>query len=201
MEDVNQRYLGSPAQQPPPQQPPPQQPPPQTATAAPSRTPVQTSTSSSRHPPVQSSRSYTTTSSSRQPSSHSSHTHSPTYSKKPSSYSSSHGRTSSYKGKSSSKSGGGWNLQLFKKKETPVEYRTAAPRKPITKHAITKAGDWDKEVYCYAMYSFRGELPCDLQFNKGQRIAIITRTATQNDWWEGTVNGKTGIFPANYVQL
>lgn len=188
MEDVNQRYLGGPAQQPP-----------QTTTAAPSRTPVQTSTSSSRHPPVQSSRSYTTTSSSRQPSSYSSHTYSPTSSQKPS-YSSSHGRTSSYKGKSSSKSGGGgWNP--FKKKEPPIEYKTPAPRKPITKHAITKASDWDKEVYCYALYSFRGELPCDLQFNKGQRISIITRTATQDDWWEGTVNGKTGIFPANYVHL
>ena len=189
MEDVNQRYLGSPAQQPP-----------QTATAVPSRTPVQASTSSSKHPPVQSSRSYTsTTSSDRQPSSYSSHTHGPTSSRR-SSYGSSHGRTSSYKGKSSSKSGGGgWNL--FKKKEAPVEYKASAPRKPITKHAITKASDWDKEVYCYALYGFKGELPCDLQFNKGQRIAIITRTATQNDWWEGTVNGKTGIFPANYVHL
>ena len=68
---------------------------------------------------------------------------------------------------------------------------------PITK----AAGEWDKEVYCYALYNFSGELPCDLQFKKGQRIAIITRTSTQDDWWEGTVNGKTGIFPANYVSL
>ena len=71
----------------------------------------------------------------------------------------------------------------------------------ITKHAITKSGGWDKTIYCKALYDFHGVMPCDLQFKKGQRIAIVTRTETQNDWWEGTVNGKTGIFPANYVSL
>jgi len=75
-----------------------------------------------------------------------------------------------------------------------------APR-PITKRAITKSNKWDKTVYCKALYDFHGEMPCDLQFKKGQRIAIVTQTETQDDWWEGTVNGKTGIFPANYVSL
>ena len=120
-----------------------------------------------------------------------------------STYDSSPSRTSSYKGKSSSKGAGvGWNP--FKKKDHHPIHRPpdTTSRRPITKHAITKAaGEWDKEVYCYALYNFGGELPCDLQFKKGQRIAIITRTSTQDDWWEGTVNGKTGIFPANYVSL
>ena len=78
---------------------------------------------------------------------------------------------------------------------------TSIVRRPITKHAITKSGDWDKEVYCKALYNFYGEMPCDLQFRKGQRIAIVTRTDSQDDWWEGKVNGQIGIFPANYVSL
>lgn len=196
VEDVNQRYLGGPGQEPPPQtaatlppsqgRPPPQgmppaqgRPPPQGMPPPQGRLPPQ------GKPPSQSGRSYTSTSSG-----HYSPSHDP-----------SHSRTSSHRGRSSSKSktGGGWNL--FKKKDTPASHKPPAPRKPITKHAITKAGNWDKEIYCWALYNFRGELPCDLEFVKGQRISIITRTATQNDWWEGTVNGKTGIFPANYVSL
>jgi len=87
-----------------------------------------------------------------------------------------------------------------KRKGCPLR-RTSVVRSPITKHAITKSGDWDKEVYCEALYDFHGEIPCDLQFRKGQRIAIVTRTDDQDDWWEGTVNGTTGIFPANYVSV
>ncbi|XP_065911255.1 SH3 domain-containing YSC84-like protein 1 [Dysidea avara] len=88
-----------------------------------------------------------------------------------------------------------------KKKGSALQKTPVIVRHPITKHAITKSGDWDKEVYCKALYNFHGEMSCDLQFRKGQRIAIVTRTDSQDDWWEGTVNGQTGIFPANYVSL
>jgi len=99
-----------------------------------------------------------------------------------------------YSRKSSSRAGS------QKRKGCPLQ-RSPVVRRPITKHAITKSGDWDKEVYCKALYDFRGEMPCDLQFRKGQRIAIVTRTDSQDDWWEGKVNGTTGIFLANYVSL
>jgi len=72
---------------------------------------------------------------------------------------------------------------------------------PCTYKDITKSDEWDKEFYCEALYDFCGEMPCDLQFRKGQRIAIVTWTDSQDDWWERTVNGQTGIFPANYVSL
>ena len=172
--DINERYLGGSTTE--------------TADPTPPRNaPAHSSTSSSSsRPPVQSSR----------PSVQSSRSHTSSSSTS-SSRSSSHYRRPAYKSKDKSSSKGGWNL--FKKKET--SYHPPPSRKPVTKHAITKAGDWDKESYCWALYNFYGELPCDLQFTKGQRIAIITRTATQDDWWEGTVNGKTGIFPANYVSL
>ena len=35
----------------------------------------------------------------------------------------------------------------------------------------------------------------------GDEIVVTTRTDTQNDWWEGRLKGKTGIFPANFVRL
>jgi hypothetical protein len=40
----------------------------------------------------------------------------------------------------------------------------------------------------------------DLSFSAGDRIEIIERTESSEDWWTGKVNGKQGIFPGNYTQ-
>ena len=35
----------------------------------------------------------------------------------------------------------------------------------------------------------------------GDVIHVLTRTDTQDDWWEGRLGSSIGIFPANYVVL
>uniref|UniRef100_H2T242 SH3 domain-containing YSC84-like protein 1 n=1 Tax=Takifugu rubripes TaxID=31033 RepID=H2T242_TAKRU len=51
-----------------------------------------------------------------------------------------------------------------------------------------------------ATHPFTGQQPGDLSFAPGDRITVITRTDTQNDWWEGQLaDGRVGIFPANFV--
>ncbi|XP_077581059.1 SH3 domain-containing YSC84-like protein 1 [Stigmatopora nigra] len=50
-----------------------------------------------------------------------------------------------------------------------------------------------------AVHPFEGQQPGDLSFQPGARITIITKTESQYDWWEGELNGKRGMFPANYV--
>lgn len=52
-----------------------------------------------------------------------------------------------------------------------------------------------------ALYTFKGEESGDLPFRKGDVISIIKKSESQDDWWTGRVNGKEGIFPANYVEL
>ncbi|NXJ23643.1 SH3Y1 protein, partial [Dicrurus megarhynchus] len=52
-----------------------------------------------------------------------------------------------------------------------------------------------------ALYSFEGQQPGDLTFKAGDKITVTTKTNSQFDWWEGTIGGKTGIFPANYVAI
>jgi hypothetical protein len=53
-----------------------------------------------------------------------------------------------------------------------------------------------------ALYDFHGERPNeDLSFRTGDRIIIVKRTESQNDWWTGSLKGKTGSFPANYVRV
>ncbi|CAI4061102.1 hypothetical protein SKDZ_06G0890 [Saccharomyces kudriavzevii ZP591] len=52
-----------------------------------------------------------------------------------------------------------------------------------------------------ALYTFAGEESGDLPFRKGDVITILKKSDSQNDWWTGRVNGREGIFPANYVEL
>ena len=61
--------------------------------------------------------------------------------------------------------------------------------------------EWDKDVWCIANFNFRAELPCDLEFKKGDKIKVLLRTDSEFDWWEGEACGKTGIFPGNYVSI
>ncbi|CAI4060906.1 hypothetical protein N7582_001748 [Saccharomyces uvarum] len=68
--------------------------------------------------------------------------------------------------------------------------RFAAPTSPST--SSPKA---------VALFSFAGEESGDLPFRKGDVVTILKKSDSQNDWWTGRVNGREGIFPANYVEL
>uniref|UniRef100_A0A674I023 SH3 domain-containing YSC84-like protein 1 n=1 Tax=Terrapene triunguis TaxID=2587831 RepID=A0A674I023_9SAUR len=57
----------------------------------------------------------------------------------------------------------------------------------------------DKPMEVTALYSFEGQQPGDLNFKAGEKIIVKTKTNSQFDWWEGSIGGQTGIFPANYV--
>lgn len=41
----------------------------------------------------------------------------------------------------------------------------------------------------------------DLSFRDGDRIRIVKKTDSVDDWWDGELNGMTGCFPANYVKM
>ncbi|KAF7551425.1 hypothetical protein G7Z17_g5005 [Cylindrodendrum hubeiense] len=49
-----------------------------------------------------------------------------------------------------------------------------------------------------ALYDFQGQGEDDLSFRAGDRIRIIHKTDTDQDWWRGEVGGYQGSFPANY---
>uniref|UniRef100_F7F813 SH3 domain-containing YSC84-like protein 1 n=1 Tax=Ornithorhynchus anatinus TaxID=9258 RepID=F7F813_ORNAN len=52
-----------------------------------------------------------------------------------------------------------------------------------------------------ALYSFEGQHPGDLSFQAGDKITVLSKTASHFDWWEGRLRGQTGIFPANYITM
>ncbi|KAI1906876.1 hypothetical protein LOZ12_005193 [Ophidiomyces ophidiicola] len=49
-----------------------------------------------------------------------------------------------------------------------------------------------------ALYDFGGQGEGDLAFKEGDRIRVIKRTESTDDWWQGELRGIRGSFPANY---
>ena len=91
------------------------------------------------------------------------------------------------------------NLKSSSKTAAPRPRRQ--PRERIYKHRLAKDADWDRLPLAQALYNYKAEMKCDLEFRKGQVIQVITRTDNQFDWWEGKIEDHVGIFPANYVKL
>ncbi|KAE8453346.1 hypothetical protein EG329_011414 [Mollisiaceae sp. DMI_Dod_QoI] len=52
-----------------------------------------------------------------------------------------------------------------------------------------------------ALFTFDADQPGDLGFKKGDIITVTKKTESTNDWWTGIIGTRTGIFPANYVEM
>lgn len=46
-----------------------------------------------------------------------------------------------------------------------------------------------------ALYDYDAQQDGDLSFRKDDRIEIVERTASTEDWWTGKLNGRQGVFP------
>ncbi|KAE8154127.1 hypothetical protein BDV25DRAFT_1824 [Aspergillus avenaceus] len=55
-------------------------------------------------------------------------------------------------------------------------------------------------LYVTALYDFGGQSGGDLAFREGDRIRVLKKTDSTDDWWEGELRGVKGSFPANYVE-
>ncbi|KAI9804469.1 MAG: hypothetical protein M1825_001368 [Sarcosagium campestre] len=64
-----------------------------------------------------------------------------------------------------------------------------------------KRGDGNNTLWVTALYSFDGQSAGDLAFREGDRIRVVKKTESTEDWWEGELRGATGSFPANYCKV
>jgi SH3 domain len=49
--------------------------------------------------------------------------------------------------------------------------------------------------YVVALYDFEAQADGDLSFKTGDRIEIVEKTESAEDWWTGKLNGQQGVFP------
>ncbi|CED84759.1 glycosyl transferase [Phaffia rhodozyma] len=75
--------------------------------------------------------------------------------------------------------------------QTHNNQHTAAPRRPVTPPL-------DQASRVRALYDYTPANPTELPFNQGDIIKVIGRTYAE--WWRGTLRGRVGIFPVNYVE-
>ena len=50
-----------------------------------------------------------------------------------------------------------------------------------------------------ALYDFNARSPREVNFRKGDLILLEKQVS--NDWWKGSVNGKSGLIPDKYIML
>lgn len=58
-----------------------------------------------------------------------------------------------------------------------------------------------QDLWVTALYEFAGQGQGDLVFKEGDRIRVVKKTDSTDDWWEGELRGIQGSFPANYCQV
>jgi hypothetical protein len=51
---------------------------------------------------------------------------------------------------------------------------------------------------CRARYDYRPQESNEIGFKTGSTIVLIEKH--NGDWWEGEIDGKRGLFPANRVE-
>ncbi|KAF1344557.1 hypothetical protein BDV97DRAFT_321519 [Delphinella strobiligena] len=71
------------------------------------------------------------------------------------------------------------------------------PPPPVPTKRVPSA----QSQFVTALYDYAGQGARDLSFNEGDRIRVVKKTESTNDWWEGEIHGVSGSFPANYVEL
>lgn len=92
------------------------------------------------------------------------------------------------------------NLELFPGGAASAQRSTnASPLpSPVKSPARTPMAP-NKAPCCTALYDFDPENQGELGFKENDVITLLNKV--DDNWFEGTVNGKTGYFPISYVQV
>lgn len=88
---------------------------------------------------------------------------------------------------------------------TPAHHRAAgasplpSPMRSPAKSMATTPSRQQMQPYCQALYDFDPQNPGELGFKEHEIITLLSRV--DENWFEGSINGRTGYFPQSYVQV
>ena len=54
--------------------------------------------------------------------------------------------------------------------------------------------------YVTALYDYAATAEGDLSFAAGDRIELVKKTDSTEDWWTGRLNGVEGVFPGELTR-
>ncbi|OCH91303.1 DUF500-domain-containing protein [Obba rivulosa] len=80
-------------------------------------------------------------------------------------------------------------------------------RNPLQKKLTAKAEltrsllPYEGVARAIALYDFNAVQSGDLSFRKGQVITVTKKSDDTNTWWTGKLEGREGMFPANFVEV
>ena len=78
--------------------------------------------------------------------------------------------------------------------QTSQPPQPAAQQKPPPTQPISS-----KSPHCTAIYDFEAENAGELGFKENDIIQLISRI--DDNWFEGSLKGRTGYFPVSYVEV
>ncbi|WVQ72630.1 hypothetical protein IAR50_002189 [Cryptococcus sp. DSM 104548] len=78
---------------------------------------------------------------------------------------------------------------------------TLGKKAPPPPPALKPKPSFNAVKYATAIFDYEAQAEGDLSFHAGDRIEIVERTESSEDWWTGRLDGRQGVFPGNYTQV